>query len=411
MNQFIKSNSSLIAVSWGHFVNDFFMSVVPITLFAFAEVLKLNATQMSVILFVITTAGTFFQPLVGLLIDRVQRSVLLILALIWITVGMSLSGIITNFYLLTIVVGLAALGSSVYHPLGSTITIHKTGLSKGKSLSIFMTVGSFAHTAAPLVAIPLVSIYGLNALAYLLIPGLLSALFLYLSKVHQVKWTREVKQERSNSEVEKKELLKNQKEKMLSTKQQLFMSIPVTIAVVKGVLYRITIVFGVIIMGLKGVDHVQAGFVLSGFMLARAIATLVGGFVSDSIGEEKTLKIFNLLSLISVFCFLNFEGVLMIIGLVILGFSINATSAANITIMHKIIPDRINFGTGIIMGFSATLSAVVMLGYGVLVDLYGHVALFNLVIGLTGLMALVSFILPKSLEPQDLNPFLSKTNI
>ena len=218
MNQFIKSNGSLLAVSWGHFVNDFFMSVVPITLFAFAEVLKLNATQMSIILFVITTAGTFFQPLVGLLIDKVQRSVLLIWSLVWITVGMSLSGIITNFYLLTVVVGLAALGSSIYHPLGSTITIHKTGLTKGKSLSIFMTVGSFAHTAAPLVAIPLVTIYGLKALVYLLIPGLISALFLFLAKVHQVKWTKEVSPENSEQKVGDSALEETPKRQMLSKK-------------------------------------------------------------------------------------------------------------------------------------------------------------------------------------------------
>ena len=171
-----------------------------------------------------------------------------------------------------------------------------------------------------------------------------------------------------------------------------------TIAVVKGLLYRITIVFGVIIMGLKGVDPVQAGFILSGFMLARAVATLIGGFVSDSIGEEKTLKIFNLFSLISIYLFLNSDGILMVIGLVLLGFSINATSSANITLVHKIIPDRINFGTGIIMGFGATLSAIAMLGYGVLVDLYGHVALFNLIIILTGMMVLMSFLLPQKIN-------------
>jgi len=398
MHEFIKSNRTLIVVSWGHFVNDFFMSVVPITLFAFSKVLKLNATQMSIILFVITVAGTFFQPLIGLLIDKVQKSVLLILALIWITVGMSLSGLITNFYLLAVVVGLAALGSSVYHPLGSTITIHKTGLSKGKSLSIFMTVGSFAHTAAPLVAIPLVTLYGVKSLVYLLIPGLLSALWLYLAKVQQVKWTEDVTENTPILKCKESSQEKNLKKIVLSRKQHFQIGIPVTIAVVKGMLYRIIIVFGVIIMGLKGVNPVQAGFILSGFMLARAVATLIGGFISDAIGEEKTLKIFNLLSLISVFLFLHFEGFLMVVGLVLLGFSINATSAANITLMHKIIPDHINFGTGIIMGFGATLSAVVMLGYGVLVDLYGHVALFNLIIALTGLMTLVSFILPNTPE-------------
>lgn len=196
----LKENISLLAVSWGHFVNDFLMSVVPVVLFAFAEELTLSPFQMTVIAFVITTSGTFFQPLVGMLIDRVQKSVLLIYALTLITVGMSLSVFIKNYYLLVMVVGIAALGSSIYHPLGSTITIHKTSLSRGKSLSVFMTIGSFAHSAAPIVAIPLVTVYGLKSLSILMIPGLLSVLFLYLARVQDVTWTKEV------TEGEKKEL-------------------------------------------------------------------------------------------------------------------------------------------------------------------------------------------------------------
>lgn len=388
MKRFLKDNVSLLAVSWGHFVNDFFMSVVPVVLFAFAKELDLNATQMSLILFAITTAGTFFQPLVGLLIDRIQKSSLLIYSLIGITLGMSLSGLIRNFYLLIIVVAIAALGSSIYHPLGSTITIHKTGLSRGKSLSIFMTVGSFAHTVAPMVAIPLVTIYGLNSLAILLIPGFLSALLLYAAKVHKVTWTKE----------EKKADDKKSSKNFLTKKQQLYLSIPMSIAIVKGVLYRVTIVFGVIIMSLKGVSTVKAAIVISSFMFARATATFIGGFISDYIGERNTLKIFNGLAFLSVALIVYGDNILMILGFVVLGFSINATAAANITITHKIVPENINYGTGLIMGFSATLSAVVMLGYGALVDLYGHLIILNVLVAMALFMTILSFIIPKEFQ-------------
>lgn len=383
VNKFLKENTTLILVSWGHFVNDFYMSIVPFVLYVFAIELDLTATQMSMIAFVITTAGTFFQPLVGLLIDRVQKSILLIYALIVISVGMSLSGLITNVYLLTVVVGVAALGSSVYHPLGSTITIHKTGLTRGKSLSIFMTVGGFAHTAAPIVAIPLVTYFGLKSLVYLMIPGLVTAALLYLNKVQKVSWTKENKDKTRKSK------------KILTAKQQLQLTIPMTIAVIKGVLYRVTVVFGIIIMVMRGVDTVLAEMAIPGFMFARATSTFIGGFVSDSIGEKNTLILFNIGTLLAVLLFAFGSGVSIIIGVILLGFTINGSAAANITITHKIVPENVNYGTGLIMGFAATLSAVAMLGYGALVDVYSHLIVINVLVGLAILMSVLSFLIPK----------------
>jgi len=382
---FIRKNASLLAVSWGHFVNDFYMSIVPVVLFAFAIEMDLSAMQMSIISFVITTAGTFFQPLVGLLIDRVQKSSLLIYALILISIGMSLSGLINNYYLLIVVVGVAALGSSIYHPLGSTITIHKTSLSKGKSLSIFMTVGSFAHSAAPLVAIPMVTVYGVKSLSVLVVPGLLTVLLLYVVKVQDVTWTRE-------------KHAKHKKRNKLTKKQQAQVSLPMMIAVIKGLLYRSVVVFGVIMLQLKGIDNFATAGIMTAFMIARASATLIGGFISDAIGEKNTLKLFNTVAVIAVFLLVFGTKIVAVIGLIILGFTLNATAAANITLTHKIMPDNVNYGTGLIMGFAATLSAVAMLGYGYIVDTYGHITSQNVLVGIAILMALLSYVLPAKFE-------------
>jgi len=382
---FIRKNASLLAVSWGHFVNDFYMSIVPVVLFAFAIEMDLSAMQMSIISFVITTAGTFFQPLVGLLIDRVQKSSLLIYALILISIGMSLSGLINNYYLLIVVVGVAALGSSIYHPLGSTITIHKTSLSKGKSLSIFMTVGSFAHSAAPLVAIPMVTVYGVKSLSVLVIPGLLTVLLLYMVKVQDVTWTRD-------------KHAKHKTRNKLTKKQQAQVSLPMMIAVIKGLLYRSVVVFGVIMLKLKGIDTFATAGIMTAFMIARASATLIGGFISDAIGEKNTLKLFNTVAVIAVFLLVFGTKIVAVIGLIILGFTLNATAAANITLTHKIMPDNVNYGTGLIMGFAATLSAVAMLGYGYVVDTYGHIASQNVLVGIAIVMALLSYVLPTKFE-------------
>lgn len=380
----IKKHLPLIAVSWGHFVNDFFMGIVPVTLFAFSKELSLSAKEMSLILFAITTAGTFFQPLVGILIDRVQKSALLIYALILISIGMSLSGFITNVYILVPIVAIAALGSSVYHPLGSTITIHKASLSKGKSLSVFMTIGSFASVAAPIVAIPMVTYWGLKSLILLIIPGLLSAYLLYLAKVQDVKWQAENKTQHKNKNMFV----------VLNRKQQLHMAIPMYIAIVKKIIYSIVVVFGVIIMGTKGYTVIQAGFAISGFMLSRSLSTFIGGFVSDYIGERNTLITFNTLVFLGLNIFVFMNGIAMTIGLIVLGFALNATSTANITLTHKIIPENVNYGTGLIMGFAATVSAICMLGFGTLFDVYGYTTSLYILIGFTLIMPLMGLFVP-----------------
>ena len=68
----------------------------------------------------------------------------MILSLVWITFWMSISGIITNYYLLVIILGIGALASALFHPLGSAMAIKLGKKSRGKSLSIFMTIGGFA---------------------------------------------------------------------------------------------------------------------------------------------------------------------------------------------------------------------------------------------------------------------------
>jgi len=380
----IKKHLPLIAVSWGHFVNDFFMSIVPVTLFAFSKELSLSAKEMSFVLFAITTAGTFFQPLVGILIDRVQKSALLIYALILISIGMSISGFITNIYLLVIIVSTSALGSSVYHPLGSTITIHKASLSKGKSLSVFMTIGSFATVASPMVAIPMVTYWGLKSLALLMIPGLLSAYFLYLTKVQDVKWQSENKVHHKNKSIFV----------FLNRKQQLYMAIPMYISIVKQIIYSVVLIFGVIIMETKGYTVIQAGFAISGFMLSRSLSILIGGFISDYIGEKKTLIVFNTLVLLGLSLFVFMNGMAMTIGLILLGFALNATSTANITLTHKIIPENVNYGTGLIMGLAATISAICMLIFGALFDAYGYSVSLYILVAITLIMPLLGIFIP-----------------
>ena len=360
MRQFFKKNLQLIAVSMGHFTNDFYMNLIPPILFAFSSSMGLSLTQQSMIAFIIIIGGSLFQPIVGYLLDKIGKSVYLIIGIVWISFMMSITGLITNYYLLIVIVGVASIASSIYHPLGSSIAINLSRGSRGKSLSVFMIIGVFAFTFTPMITIPIVSKFGLQYLTFLMIPGFLVAYFLKFAKIDKIK--HRVTNDRKNEKIEKNKISKNKVK---------YLSLLVCMSVIKVVLVRMMIVFGVQIMVMKGIGIIPAGIILSAYMFLSSVSILSGGYLSDKFGERRIMVIFSIL-LFGIYTITIFShGPLFIIGIILFGYTINGASTANITMTHNILPENVNLGTGLIMGLSSTIAGVLILVFGKFADIYG----------------------------------------
>lgn len=360
MRQFFKKNLQLIAVSTGHFTNDFYMNLIPPILFAFSSSMGLTLTQQSMIAFIIIIGGSLLQPIIGYFLDEIGKSVYLIIGIVWISFMMSITGLITNYYLLTVIVGVASIASSIYHPLGSSIAINLSRGSRGKSLSVFMTIGEFAFTFTPMITIPIVSKFGLQYLTFLMIPGFLVAYFLKFAKIDKIKYR--VTNDRKNEKIEKNKISKNKVK---------YLSLLVCMSVIKVVLVRMMIVFGVQIMVMKGIGIIPAGIILSAFMFLSSVSILSGGYLSDKFGERRIMVIFSIL-LFGIYTITIFShGPLFIIGIILFGYTINGAKTANITMTHNILPENVNLGTGLIMGLSSTIAGVLILVFGKFADIYG----------------------------------------
>jgi len=360
MRQFFKKKLQLIAVSLGHFTNDFYMNLIPPILFAFTSSMGLTLTQQSMIAFIIIVGGSLLQPIVGYLLDKIGKSVYLIIGTAWISFMMSITGLITNYYLLIVTVGLASIASSIYHPLGSSIAINLSRGSKGKSLSVFMTIGVFASTFTPMIAIPVVSEFGLKYLTFLMIPGLLVAYFLKFAKIDKIKCR--VTDDKKNEKIKKNKISKNKVK---------YLSLLVYMSVIRVVFARIMVIFGVQIMIMKGIGIIPAGIVLSVHLFLSSIGILSGGYLSDKFGERRIMVIFSILLSIIYTITIFSHGLLVIIGVILFGFTLYGPSTANITMSHNILPENINLGTGIILGLSNTIAGVLILVFGKFADIYG----------------------------------------
>ena len=106
-------------------------------------------------------------------------------------------------------------------------------------------------------------------------------------------------------------------------------------------------------------------------MFLKSVGILSGGYLSDRFGERYILIIFNVLSFV-IYAFLMFaEGIWVIVGIVLLGYTLTATSTANITITHNLLPEDINLGTGMVMGLPGTIGGFLILVFVKLSDIYG----------------------------------------
>jgi len=360
MRQFFKKNLQLIAVSTGHFTNDFYMNLIPPILFAFSSSMGLTLTQQSMIAFIIITGGSLLQPIVGYLLDKIGKSYFLIIGIVWISFMMSITGLITNYHLLMLIVGMAAIASSIYHPLGSSIAINLSRGSRGKSLSVFMTIGGFAYTFTPMITVPIVSEFGLKYITFLMIPGFLVAYFLKFAKIDKIKCR--VTDDKKNEKIKKNKTSKNKVE---------YLSLLVCMSVFKVVLTKMMIIFGVQIMIMKGIGIIPASIILSAHMFLGSVGTLSGGYLSDKFGEGRIMVIFNILLFVIYTISIFSHGLMFIIGIILLGYTLKAPSTANITMTHHILPENINLGTGLIMGLSSAIAGALILTFGKFADIYG----------------------------------------
>jgi FSR family fosmidomycin resistance protein-like MFS transporter len=355
----------LIAVSMGHFTNDFFAGLIaPISLY-YALKLGLNLTQQGILSIVMLVFASFFQPIFGLLSDKRGKPGHLIISILWITVWISISGIVNNFYLLVLVLALGSSASALYHPLGSTTAVALGGTSKGTSLSVFMTVGGFSATVSSIVGLWIASTYGIEKLVFLIIPGAIAAVSMYFLGIQNVKLDTEENSLEGKETTKKKEKVKLN----MSGKDIAWLVVLIYISLIKVLSGRFIVTYGIQILSIK--NFAYGAVLLTIHLFGRPVGTMFGGMLIDKIGDKRVFIIGMLASMASLSMIGYGGSIVAAIGVGSLGFSISFTNTVGVLMSHKIIPNSQSFATGIIMGIPGGIGSISMMIFSGIADVNG----------------------------------------
>jgi len=358
----MKLNKKALAVlSAAHFVTDINQGALPGLLPFFKEALNLSYTMAGTILLSANITSSIIQPVFGHLSDRRPIGWVLPFSPLIACLGLSLSGLISNYSVLLICVMVSGIGIASFHPEGFKTAYFFTGDKKATGMSIFAVGGNFGIATGPIMALTLVTSFGPRGTLAIIIPGILIAVILILN---MSMFTAPV-------ELAHKEAKKIAKAP-LSKNQKISFSLLVAIATI-----RAWIQFGLAtyipfyyINYLKG-NPLHAGKLVSTFLMAGALGTLIGAPLADRWGHKKFLLISLALSFPLLLLFYYSSGLITFVFLGISGMVLISTFALTTVMGQALLPQNLGIASGMMVGFTISAGGIGVTLLGAIADTWG----------------------------------------
>ncbi|NWG02369.1 MAG: MFS transporter [Syntrophaceae bacterium] len=355
------NKKALMILSAAHFVTDINQGILPALLPFYKETFHLSYTMSGLILLCANLTSSIIQPAFGHLSDRRPIGWFLPLSPFLACLGLSLTGLLPNYSLLLVCVIISGIGIASFHPEGFKTAYYFTGDKRATGMSIFAVGGNLGIAVGPLLALTLVASFGLRGTVSLILLGILMGIVLILN---MSMFTSPV--EFAHREAKK------QVKAPLSRNQKISFSLLVSIATL-----RAWIQFGLVayipfyyINYIKG-NPLYAGKLVSTFLMAGVVGTLVGAPLADRWGHKKFLITTLLLSFPCLLLFYYSSGPMAFVFAAVAGMVLISTFALTTVMGQALLPQHLGIASGMMVGFTISAGGIGVTLLGTIADTWG----------------------------------------
>jgi len=159
-----------------HFMMDFYSSILPPLLPLIIAKFSLSLTLAGSLVSTYSMANSLMQPLFGLLSDRLRGRVFIFWGPLFTALFISLIGWSPSYISLVILLFLAGLGISAFHPQATAVVGDEARHKRALGISLFLFGGTLGFAVGPLVITWWTSSFGLASVFAVGIPGIASVL-------------------------------------------------------------------------------------------------------------------------------------------------------------------------------------------------------------------------------------------
>lgn len=349
----------LMFLSCGHMVVDLYQGALPAVLPFIKENLGLSYTVTGAILIIANITSSIVQPMFGFLSDKKEKAFLLPMGAFLAGAGFSMLPWTRSYLVILLLVAVSGFGIAAYHPEGFKTARFFTGSKMATGMSVFSVGGNAGMAAGPILALLIVNSLGFASLTWMFIPSLVFTItIIILHKVIAVP-----------SNLRGADPLR----RPLPTKgahQALAVIICVIIMRTWTHVGLITYIPFYYIDYLKG-DPVQAGKIVSLFLLGGTFGTLAGAPLADRWGHRFWLRMSMLGSAMLFPMILFSEGYLLFLVVTVLGMILISTFTVTVVMGQNLLPGNLGVASGLLVGFAIGAGGIGVTLLGLIADTFG----------------------------------------
>lgn len=376
----------VMAVSFGHFLNDLMQSLIPASYPLLQTNLTLSFTQIGLITLVFQGTASMLQPLIGLYTDRRPMPWALPAGMLLSGAGLIMLAHAASFAMVLLSVALTGLGSAIFHPESSRIARLAAGMRPGFAQSLFQVGGNAGTALGPLAAAWVVMARGQLSIQLFAAVALVGMILL-MAVGH---WYNQVGAAR-----------------LQARKSRLKSAVPLPAAVVRRgmglliVLMMSKFIYSVsfssyytfYLMEKFALKTEEAQVCLFIFLASVAAGTIIGGPIGDRIGRRRVIlwSIFGILPLTLAMPWLPLIPTVIVSA--ISGLVLASAFPAMVVYAQDLMPKNTGMVAGLLFGLAFGTAAIGAAGLGVLADHIGIIAVYKICAFLPAI-GVVAFFLP-----------------
>jgi len=360
-------NRRILAIlSYGHLATDLAQGAIPALLPLFKAQYHLSYTDVGVVVLMANVSSSIIQPAFGVLSDRVGTRWLLPVGPLLSGTGIFLAVQFSQYWLVIALIFLSGLGVAAFHPEGYKYAGLASGERRATGMSYFSAGGNLGYGLGPAAASVALSIAGGDGMLYLLIIGLPAAFLLWRIAV-----SRDV--DHLHLRVPEPALTHPAAVRAAVGRASMgILALLVTFVILRSwVQVGMSSFIPLYFTGIRHEDPRYAGLLVSVFLGAGAVGTLVGGWAADRWGRRTTLMVSMGIVTPLLWALPRASGVLEILAALVAGMAIVSNFAVVMVMAQALIPERIGLISGLIIGFAVGTGGIGVTLLGAVADRWG----------------------------------------
>jgi MFS transporter, FSR family, fosmidomycin resistance protein len=385
--------SGLLAIAFGHGVNDFYSGTVALTIFFVASNAGLSAWYQGAVGFLWYLTSSIVQPLFGAYTDRHGRWWFMPTGVLMVVLSISFASLAGSLWVLSLLVVIGGLGAAIMHPEAGKYAALLSGSRKSGGISIFQIGGSLGFALGPVTIAALLAHFGRYGSLVLLPPGLVAVAYVYvvIRRAHVMAQPAHDTQRKLDGVAR-------------VAVDRLGIGLVVGSTAVRFLTSAAFMTYLPNLLASRGGTLIEAGQLVTAFLLVGIVGMYLGGYLGDRLGPV-TVSVVALVAAVP--CLLAFFVVPPVIGvgLLLLGsVFLTVQNAPGVVIVQALLPRSLGMALGLINGVAFGAGSVLVTVVGVAVTRSGPEAALIDVSVMPLLGAAAYLIVAKRLTPALLRP-------